>query len=146
MIMMTGLEAIMAEGKKAYIPKEATIKLGHVLSVTPTIEKDGAIQLRVVASDTTPGATVVNIPVTAGSRSKEQGVQKSAVEAPIQQVMYLPTMGKDAIFNVQQIDATVLVPEGKSLVLRSYSTKAKSGSRMDEVLWILTPQAIEPGK
>jgi RNA polymerase sigma factor (sigma-70 family) len=112
------LESSVVDGKATNAPTPANVALGNALKVTPQIvgEPD-SIELRVLASQSSAGSLV-----------------------------HIGEGKKVPSFNVQQIDTTVRIPDGGTVVIRGLLAKPSTSAPAVETLWIMTGHIVKGEK
>jgi hypothetical protein len=113
-------QSVSADGKTVDTPAAKFIDVGVQLKITPRIAANGQLLLRIETESTEMAEEKVNL----------------GGDPPV----YAPA------FNIESHQATVVVPDTGTVVLRSATSAAAGKKAAQETLWVLTPHVIRTGK
>lgn len=123
--VVTGLEAVKKDGKIVYTATTGNVNVGMKLVVTPKVAANGYMQLKVE----TENSELVPAPTPAGG--------KAVTNAPVVQARAT---------NKQVAQATLILPDAGTAVIRASLSAAPGGKPGPELLWVLTAHVVRGEK
>jgi RNA polymerase sigma factor (sigma-70 family) len=133
--VVTGLEAETKDGKTVYKAKLSKVDLGVVLRVTPKIAASGQVQLRIETqiSELVGTGSPLAVPVVPAGGNADGGKLGTVP---------LGHLGT----NKQAVQATVIVTDTGTVILRTELPTARGAKPAHETLWVLTTHIIRNDK